>query len=183
MMAFGVSVVALVGGSFGWVPHLLCRFELTADVEEVEKELCQRYLALDEAALQSVLQPSSQPTQRRMLNQAQAFALDFSMVEWVETLNQEQGLAPSVAELIKKRRLSVEESQAGVWGEFTAAPSSGKSAEYKWTSRLRQAWSMTLGKTEEREVVTVPVMRQKVSFQPWTSPVFLMQRMVSCMRG
>ena len=90
----------------------------------------------------------------------------------METLNNEKGLAPSIAEVIKKRRLSVDEAQAGVWGEFAAAPSVGRSAEYKWAARLRRSWNITQGKTAERELVTVPVMRQKVSLQPSASPVF-----------
>ena len=39
MLAFGVLVVALVGADFRWVPHLLTRFELDADAEELEDEL------------------------------------------------------------------------------------------------------------------------------------------------
>ena len=172
MVTFGVAVLALVGGNFDWIPALQQRFKVTAETEEVEEELSSRYLALDAKELSSILQPTTVSAQRR-LQQATSFSADFSLVQWVDTLNQEKGLAPSVHELIKKRRLSIAEGQAGIWGEFTTAPSLTKSAEYKWSSRWKKAWGIAMGRTEEREVVAVPAMRQKVSLQPSASPVLL----------
>ena len=179
MMAFGVQVVALIGGSFGWIPRLLRLFELTAECDEVEKELCQRYLALDAEALHAILQPSSQPMQRKF-QRVQYFVNEFAVVEWVEAVNTQKGLAPSIAEIIKRRRLNVDEARQGIWGEFTAAPSCGRSAEYKWTKRLRQGWNLTLSKTTERELVPLAVMRQKVSFQPQPVQSFMSARIACC---
>ena len=165
MVTFGVAVLALVGGNFDWIPALQQRFKVTAETEEVEEQLSSVYLALDAEELSSILEPTTVSAQR-ILQQATSFSADFSLVQWVDNLNQEKGLAPSVHELIKRRRLTISEGQAGIWGEFTAAPSWRKSAEYKWSSRWKKAWGIAMGKTEEREVVTVPAMRQKVSFQP-----------------
>ena len=91
---------------------------------------------------------------------------ELSVVEWVDTVNTQKGLAPSIAEITMVRRLLVDEARQGIWGKSAAAPSLGRSAEYKWTVRLRQAWSLTLSRTTEREVVPVATMRKKVSFQP-----------------
>ena len=179
MMTFGVAVLALVGGNFDWIPALLQRCNVTAETEEVEEQLCSRYLALDTDELAAILQPTTVSAQKT-LQQATSFSADFSLVQWVDTLNQEKGLAPSVHELIKKRRLTIVEGQTGMCGEFTAAPSMTKSAEYKWSSRWKKAWGIAMGRTEEREVVAVPDMRQKVSLQPSVSPVLLNYRIVSC---
>ena len=182
MVTFGVAVLALVGGNFDWIPALQQRFKVTAETEEVEEQLCSSYLELDAEELSSILQPTTVEAQR-ILQQATSFSAEFSLVQWVDTLNQEKGLAPSVHELIKKRRLTIAEGQAGIWGEFTAAPSWRKSAEYKWSSRWKKAWGIAMGRTEEREVVTVPAMRQKVSLQPSISPVLLNYRIASCTRA
>ena len=118
MVTFGVAVLAIVGGNFNWIPALQQRFKVTAETEELEEELTAKYLALTAEQLSSILQPTTVSAQR-LLQQATSFSADFSLVQWVDSLNEDKGLAPGVHELIKKRRLTIAEGQASVWGEFT----------------------------------------------------------------
>ena len=100
MMTFGVAVLALVGGNFDWIPAPLQRCKVTAETEEVEEQLCSRFLALDTDELAAILQPTTVSAQKT-LQQATSFSADFSLVQWVDTLNQEKGLAPSVHERLR----------------------------------------------------------------------------------
>ena len=99
-MTFGVAVLALVGGNFDWIPAPLQRCKVTAETEEVEEQLCSRFLALDTDELAAILQPTTVSAQKT-LQQATSFSADFSLVQWVDTLNQEKGLAPSVHERLR----------------------------------------------------------------------------------
>ena len=89
MVTFGVAVLAIVGGNFNWIPALQQRFKVTAETEELEEELTAKYLALTAEQLSSILQPTTVSAQR-LLRQATSCSADFSLVQWVDTLNQEK---------------------------------------------------------------------------------------------
>ena len=72
------------------------------------------------------------------------------------------GLAPSVAEVVQRRNVCLDETEAGVWSEFTAAPSRKKAASYKWVARWKHSWDLAFGKASEREVLPTETMRTKV---------------------
>ena len=61
-------------------------------------------------------------SKRSAAAQAHAFATEFAVWKWVDEQNCCTGLAPSVADVVQRRNLCLDETAAGVWGEFTAAP-------------------------------------------------------------
>ena len=109
------------GAEFSWVPNLLSRFQQTGDPEEVQAEISKKYLELSTEELHRLLAPAEGQPVKRQLNQAHAFAAQFSVWSWVDLSNRSAGVAPSVADVIEQRNLRFSETQSGIWGEFTAA--------------------------------------------------------------
>ena len=161
MVQFGVMVFTILGADFAWVPNLLSRFQQTADPEEVKEAITEAYLALTAEELEQLLAPHSRVSKKSAVGQAHAFATQFVVWQWVDEKNCCTGLAPSVAEVVKRRNLRLDETEAGVWSEFTAAPSRTKGASYKWVARWRHSWDVAFGKAAEREVLPTETMRTK----------------------
>ena len=161
MITFGVMVLAIVGPEFSWVPNLLSRFQQTGDTEEVQDEISKKYLELSTEELHRLLAPTERQTVKRQLNQAHAFAAQFSVWSWVDLQNRSAGVAPSVADVIEQRNLRFSETQSGIWGEFTAASSTQKSASYKWVARWKRDWNLAFGKASEHEVLPTETVRTK----------------------
>ena len=162
MVNFGVMVFTIIGGDFAWVPNFLSRFQLTADPEEVKEAITKACLALTAEELEQLLAPDSRVSKRGAVNQAHAFATQFAVWKWVDEQNSLTGLAPSVAEVVQRRNVCLDETEAGVWSEFTAAPSRKKAASYKWVARWKHSWDLAFGKASEREVLPTETMRTKV---------------------
>ena len=57
--------------------------------------------------------------------------------------------------------LCLDQTEAGIWGEFTAASSTQKSASYKWLSLWRRDWNLAFGKASEHEVLPTETVRTK----------------------
>ena len=161
MVQFGVMVYTILGGDFAWVPNLVSRFQQTADPEEVEEAITEAYLALTAEELGQLLAPDGRVSKNGAVGQAHAFATQFSVWKWVDEQNCYTGLAPSVAEVVQRRNLFLDETEAGVWSEFTAAPSRSTGASYKWVARWRHSWDLAFGKASEREVLPTETMRTK----------------------
>ena len=75
--------------------------------------------------------------------------------------NRTAGVAPSVDDVIEQRNLSFNETQSGIWGEFTAASSTKKAASYKWVARWKRDWNLAFGKASEHEVLPTETVRTK----------------------
>ena len=161
MVQFGVMVLTILGADFAWVPNLVSRFQQTADPEEVEEAITEAYLALTAEELEQMLAPHSRVSKGSAVSQAHAFATQFAVWKWVDETNCCTGLAPSVAEVVQRRNLCLDETEAGVWSEFTAAPSRNKAASYKWVARWRHSWDVAFGKASQRDVLPTETMRTK----------------------
>ena len=161
MITFGVMVLAIGGAEFSWVPNLLSRFQQTGEPEEVQDEITKKYLELSAEELKRLLEPEGRTSVKHPLNQAHAFAAQFSVWNWVDAQNSSAGVAPSVAEVIKQRNLRFNETQSGIWGEFTTALSTEKSASYKWVARWKRDWNLAFGKASEHEVIPTETVRTK----------------------
>ena len=96
------------------------------------------------------------------LNQAHAFATQFSDLNWVDEQNRRAGVAPSVADVIKQRSLRFEKTQSDIGGEFTTAASTSKAASYQWVARWKRNWNLACGTACEHEVLPTENMRAKV---------------------
>ena len=79
----------------------------------------------------------------------------------MEAQTRSAGLAPSVADVIKQWSLRFNETQSGIWGEFTTALSTEKSASYKWVARWKRDWNLAFGKASEHEVIPTETVRTK----------------------
>ena len=161
MITFGVMALAIVGADFSWVPKVLSRFQQTADPEEAKDEIAKKYLELSAEELQRLLEPIGRTSVKHPLNQAHAFATQFSVWNWVDEQNRSAGVAPSVADVIKQRNMRLEETQSGIWGEFNAAASTSKAASYKWVARWKRDWNLAFGKASAHEVLPTETMRTK----------------------
>ena len=161
MVTFGVMVFTIIGGDFSWAPSLLSRFQQTAEPEEVEAAITKAYLELTAEELEQLLAPGGRVSKRSAATQAHAFATEFAVWKWVDEQNCCTGLAPSVADVVQRRNLCLDETEAGVWSEFTAAPSRNKAASYKWVARWRHSWDVAFGKASLREVLPTETMRTK----------------------
>ena len=161
MITFGVMVLSIVGAEFSWVPHLLSRFQQTGELEKVQEEITKKYLELSAEDLKRLLEPEGRTSVKHPLNQAHAFAAQFSVWSWVGAQNRSAGVAPSVADVIKQRNLRINETQSGIWGEFTTASSTEKSASYKWVARWKRDWDLAFGKASEHEVLPTETVRTK----------------------
>ena len=122
MITFGVMVFTIIGGDFSWAPSLLSRFQQTAEPEEVEAAITKAYLELTAEELEQLLAPEGRVSKRSTVSQAHAFATEFAVWKWVDEQNCCKGLAPSVADVVQRRNLCLDQTEAGIWGEFTAAP-------------------------------------------------------------
>ena len=161
MITFGVMVVAIVGADFTWVPNLLSRFQQTANHEHVKDEIGRRFLELSAEELRALLEQPSPASGKQSFHQAQAFATEFALWNWVDEQNRGQGVAPSIADVIKQRNLHLDAARSGVWGELTATSSTNPSASYKWVARWKRDWNLAFGKVSEHEVLPIETMRTK----------------------
>ena len=161
MITFGVMVVAIVGADFTWVPNLLSRFQQTANPKDVEDEIGKRFLELPAEELRAMLEQTGPASAKRPFHQAQEFATQFAVWNWVDEQNRGEGLAPSVADVIKQRNLQLDAAQSGVWGEFTTTSSRRPAACYKWVARWKRNWNLAFGKTSEHEVLPTEDVRTK----------------------
>ena len=93
------------GAEFSWVLNLLSHFQQTGDPEEVQAEISKKYLELSTEELHRLLAPTVGQTAKRQLNQAHAFAAQFSVWNWVDLQNRKAGVAPTVADVIEQRKL------------------------------------------------------------------------------
>ena len=161
MITFGVMVVAIVGADFTWVPNLLSRFQQTADPDDVKDEIGRRFLELSAEELRAMLEQAGPASVRSPFHQAQAFATQFAVWNWVDEQNRGEGVAPSVADVIKQRNLQLDAARSGVWGEFTATSSKRLAASYKWVARWKRDWNLAFGKASEHEVLPTETVRTK----------------------
>ena len=161
MVTFGVMVFTILGGDFSWAPSLLSRFQQTAEPEEVEAAITKAYLELTAEELEQLLAPEGRVSKRSAAAQAHAFATEFAVWKWVDEQNCCTGLAPSVADVVQRRNLCVDETEAGVWGEFTATPSRKEAASYKWVARWKRSWDLAFGKASQHEVIPTETIRTK----------------------
>ena len=104
------------GAEFSWVPNLLSRFQQTGDTEEVQDEISKKYLELSTEELHRLLAPTEGQPAKRQLNQAHAFAAQFSVWSWVDLQTRSAGVAPSVPVVAEQRTFGFSETQSGIWG-------------------------------------------------------------------
>ena len=161
MVTFGVMVFTIIGGDFSWAPSLLSRFQQTAEPEEVEAAITKAYLELTAEEIEQLLAPEGRLSKRSALTQAHAFATEFAVWKWVDEQNCCKGLAPSVADVVQRRNLCLDQTEAGVWGEFTAAPSRKEAASYKWVARWKRSWDLAVGKASQHEVIPTETIQTK----------------------
>ena len=161
MISFGVVVLAIVGAEFSWVPNLLSRFQQTADPEQVQDEITKKYLELSTEEIAQLLAPADGQTGKHQLNQAHAFAAQFSIWSWVDLQNRKAGVAPTVADVIEQRNLQLDKRKSSIWGEYPTASSMEKSASYKWVARWKRDWNLAVGKASEHEVLPTETVRTK----------------------
>ena len=158
MMSFGVLVLALVKQpELLWTPALIQRFELTADAEEVDERLCEKFLATPEETLVSMLAPSYPPGKKLMVA-ARMFAAETVLASWVCRQNVDKGVTPTVGDIIQQR---AHELAAMPGSSGDKATSFELSAEHKWSKTFRKRWGFSHGKAAEREAVPLHEIRNK----------------------
>ena len=93
-------------------PNLASRFQQTGDPEEVQDEITKKYLELSAEELQRFPAPEEGKPVKRKLNEADAFAAQFSVWSWVDLQNRSAGVAPSVAVVTEQRNLRFNETHS-----------------------------------------------------------------------
>ena len=158
---FGVIVLSLLAPDLAWVPKVVRRFELSAECEEYETEICRRFLKMPCARIHDLHNPSSQ-LEIRLLKQARDFAVEWMLVVWVDSLNAKGG-APTPADVIQER-LKILTSGELAASTSIIAPTAAlqRSAGYKWSLRFRKRWNICLERPAFREVVPLETLRLKV---------------------
>ena len=116
MIICGVLVLAIFGAEFSWAPNLASRFQQTGDPEEVQDEITKQYLELSTEELQRCPAPEEGKPVKHKLNEADAFATQFSVWSWVDLQTRSAGVAPSVPVVAEQWNFGFSETQSGIWG-------------------------------------------------------------------
>ena len=116
MITCGVLVLAIFGAEFSWAPNLASRFQQTGDPEEVQDEITKQYLEFSTEELQRCPAPEEGKPVKHKLNEADAFAAQFSVWSWVDLQTRSAGVAPSVPVVAEQRTFGFSETQSGIWG-------------------------------------------------------------------
>ena len=109
------------------------------DADELTAAAIRMYLDLDDAALENLMDPSSDAGTPGYAS-ALKFSIDFEVHEWIFDQNDQKGIAPTPDDVIQHR----ERLESELRGEVQPADSRGKTkwGNYKWLSRLKRKWRL-----------------------------------------
>jgi len=160
-----VVILAVAAPDLTCVPEFLTQWKKSSqpDIDDFMDNICKKYVALTDVELSERLDPHSQRS-KSLLRQAEAFATKFRLHVWVEKMNQQKGIAPSISDALQQRQefttaLELSRTDLSQNSKYSTRAAAG----YKWVRRFKRKWRLRSHQAGAREHVPLEDARKKVS--------------------